>query len=244
LQDLVSILNLAGYLNIFLGCDAKMSGFMDIWNNIDAYILNVDQQLCTQNCPCHLNNTFPFTNNPSYAPYFNQWVITDQVYGATAFQDCPVDVKRSAYSNAIALDPQFDPNGNFNTQNFADYMSRVEKEFSCAGWCRTSYVNGNTGQEMILSKYLFSNINRGPPSNRGCFYAYINWVVPYLLAWGSVVMVLVGFMIIMFVMLLLLRNARKDERGQKPEEIYVVEDKGQNHEGGFRMVEDRNIVVS
>jgi hypothetical protein len=36
---------------------------------------------------------------------------------------------------------------------------------------------------------------------------------------------MVGFQIIVFAMVLLLRKARKNERGQKPEEIYVIEDK-------------------
>jgi hypothetical protein len=218
-----------------------MNGFMDIWNNIDAFILNVDQQLCSPDCPCYLTNTFPYSDNPSFSPYLNQWTLTSEAYGAVAFQNCTTSVKSSAYNNARTLNPNFDRDGTFNIQRFSDYMARVEREFNCAGWCRTSYVNGNTGQQMILSKYLFSDINRGPPVNRGCFYPYINWVVPYLLAWGSVVMVLVGFMIIMFAMLLLLRNARRDERGQKPEEIYIVEDKGRNGERGI--VEERRVVA-
>ncbi len=178
---------------------------MEIWRGIDAYLVNVDQQLCSPECPCYLTNTLPFTDNPSVVSYFNQWTLTPEIYGAVAFQNCTSTVRNSAYSGAITLDPNFDPNSEFNSLRFADYMSRIENEFNCSGWCRINYINRITGQNMVISKYLFTNINRsyiynirGPPQNQGCYYPVINWIIPYLLAWGSVTMVLVGFQVILY----------------------------------------------
>ena len=127
---------------------------------MDAYLINVDQQLCSPECPCFINNRSAFTNSPQAAPYFNQWTLTDQSYGAVAFQNCTTTVRTSAYSNAIVMDPEFDPKGSFDQVKFAEYMARIENNFECSGWCRTNYINRVTGQEMFISKYLFTNINR------------------------------------------------------------------------------------
>ena len=157
---LVKFIKLAGYLNIYYGCDARIEGFMEIWRGIDAYLVNVDQQLCSPECPCYLTNTLPFTDNPNVVPYFNQWTLTPESYGAIAFQNCTSTVRNSAYTGAITLDPNFDPNSEFNSMRFSDYMSRIENEFNCSGWCRINYINRITGQNMVISKYLFTNINR------------------------------------------------------------------------------------
>jgi hypothetical protein len=106
----------------------------------------------------------------------------NQTYGAVAFQNCTTAVKTNALQNA-KLDPDFDPTNDFNAQRFADYMGRIETQFNCAGWCQTKYISGINGQTMMMSKYLFSNINRGPPGDRGCYYRVVNWVIPYLIAW-------------------------------------------------------------
>jgi hypothetical protein len=119
----------------------------------------------------------------------------NQTYGAVAFQNCTTAVKTNALQNA-KLDPDFDPTNDFNAQRFADYMGRIETQFNCAGWCQTKYINGINGQTMMMSKYLFTNINRGPPGDRGCYYRVVNWIIPYLIAWGAVTLVMVGFQVI------------------------------------------------
>ena len=49
------------------------------------------------------------------------------------------------------------------------------------------------------------------------------------------------YQIIVFAMLILLRDARRDERGQKPEEIYVIEDKPRTDHR--RIIEERRVVI-
>ena len=42
-------------------------------------------------------------------------------------------------------------------------------------------------------------------------------------------------------MLILLKDARREERGQKPEEIYVIEDKPRTEDR--RIIEERRVIV-
>jgi hypothetical protein len=127
---------------------------------MDAYLINVDQMLCSPECPCFITNRAAFTNNPQAAPFYNQWTLTNDAYGATAFQNCTTTVRNSAYSNAVVMDSEFDPNGDFDPIRFAEYMARIENKFECSGWCKVNYINRVTGQEMFMSKYLFTDINR------------------------------------------------------------------------------------
>jgi hypothetical protein len=186
---------LAGYANMYLGCNARINGFLEIWRGMDAYLINVDQALCSLDCPCYLTNRAAYANNGQIAPYYNQWVLTSQNYDAVAFQNCTSSVKNNAYENAKVNDPDFDPNGDFNQANFADYMARIENQFECTGWCNINYINKINGQDMRISKYLFTNINRGPPMDRGCYYKVANWIIPYLIAWGTISLVIVGFQV-------------------------------------------------
>jgi len=139
-------------------------------------------------------------------------------------------------------DSEFDPKGEFREKDFAEYMARVEENFSCSGWCKINYMNKITGQEMYISKYLFTDINRGPPQERGCQHVFITWLTPYIITWGAITLVMVGFEIVLFTLMLTLKHAYRQERGQKPEEIYVVEDRNVANVG--RVVENRNYVVS
>jgi hypothetical protein len=153
-------LPLAGYANLYFGCNARITGLLEVWRGMDAYLVNVDQLLCSPECPCYITNTQAFTTNAQVAPYFNQWTLSTEPYGATSFQKCDTTVRNSAYANALVMDSDFDPNRDFDANAFADYMARLENRFQCSGWCRSSYTNRVTGQEMFISKYLFTDINR------------------------------------------------------------------------------------
>lgn len=148
------------YLNVQLGCQAYIDGIMNVWTGIDNYIQRVDQALCSDECPCAVRNTAPFTSNATISPMFNTWNITDVSYGATSFQNCSGSVKLNVYNDVVRTDPAFDPQREFNDNKFFEYMSRVEEKFHCSGWCQTRYMNTNLNKEVMISKYLFSNINR------------------------------------------------------------------------------------
>jgi hypothetical protein len=170
---------------------------MQTWRGIDTYLQRVDQALCSQACPCYFNNITGFVNNATVSPYFNQWTKTN-VPSNTAFQNCSSQVQVGVYQGAQANDAYFDPNNEFNSNNFFNYMSDAETDFQCSGWCNVTYLNTNTNTQMVMFKYLFTDVNNGPPQRLGCLNSVIEWLPPYLMAYGSVTMVLVGFQVIFY----------------------------------------------
>lgn len=178
-----------------MGCNGKFEGIMETWRGVDAYLQRVDQALCSPQCPCYFTNTTGFVNNATISPYYNQWTKSQVPPGNVAFQNCSSQVQINTYQNAVAADAYFDPKGDFDSIKFQDYMANVEREFQCSGWCNVTYTNTNTNTRMVMFKYLFTNINRGPPRRLGCLNSVIEWLPPYLMAFGSVTMVLAGFQV-------------------------------------------------
>jgi hypothetical protein len=183
-----------GWVNTFLGCNGKFNGIMETWRGVDLYLQRADQYLCSPQCPCKLTNFTDFSTNQTVAPFYNLW-NKDLTVGNTAFQNCSSQVQQRAYDEAAAGDVYFDPQKNFNQQRFAEYMARVENDFQCAGWCNVTYINTDTGNRMVMFKYLFTDVNRGPPQRLGCLDSVITWLPPYLQAFGSVALVLAAFQV-------------------------------------------------
>jgi hypothetical protein len=187
-----------GWVNTYMGCNGQFSGIMESWRGIDLYLQKVDQYLCSNDCPCYFTNTTGFVGTPQISPFYNAWVKSNVPPGNTAFQNCTGAVQKRAYQEAAAGDAYFDPEGTFNQERFSNYMANVETDFQCAGWCNVTYVNPNTGGLMVMFKYLFTDINRGPPVNLGCLDSVIQWLPPYLQAFGSVTMVIGAFQVRLF----------------------------------------------
>jgi hypothetical protein len=178
-----------------MGCNGQFSGIMESWRGIDLYLQKVDQYLCSPECPCYFTNTTSFVANPAINPFYSAWTKNNVPPGNVAFQNCSGTVQRKAYQEAAAGDAYFDPQNNFNQERFSAYMANVETDFQCAGWCNVTYVNPTTSSRMVMFKYLFTDINRGPPQNLGCLDAVIRWLPSYLQAYGSVTMVLSTFQV-------------------------------------------------
>ncbi len=88
------------------------------------------------------------------------------------------------------------------------------------------YLTPASTTPITLSKYLFSDINRGIPENVGCIQILMHWLPGYLLAWGSVAMVLFGIEIVLFALAAMLAASRKKEGGHDVvhhERIEVIE---------------------
>jgi hypothetical protein len=126
---------------------------------MDTYLINADRALCSPDCPCRLTNRAPFEGNPNTTAAFSSWTFTDQVFGATAFQNCSSAVQANVLGATAAQNPLF-PVDTFNSAEFANYMNRIETQFSCTGWCNVVYLSSASTTPIIFSKYLFSNINR------------------------------------------------------------------------------------
>jgi hypothetical protein len=211
-----SILNslftlLAGFIDIYYGCTAKINGLMDVWNGIDSYLLNADRAFCSTECPCFISNTIPFEYNSTVSSDFLSWTRTQTIEdGAINFQACPANVKRNAYIQAKQLYPLFDPDQQFNDEKFFDYMGRFENHFKCTGFCTNKYKIQESGQEFTMYKYLFTNINNGIPQHSGCLNSILQWLPTYMLAYGSVGLVLAGTQIIILILGLFLDNAKSE----------------------------------
>jgi hypothetical protein len=75
-----------------------------------------------------------------------------------------------------------------------------------------------------FQNYLF--FNRGVPQYVGCIQRLMHWLPGYLLAWGSVAMVLAGIQLVLFALALMLAASRKSEGGHDVvhhERIEVIE---------------------
>jgi len=205
-----------GFLDIYFGCNAKINGLMEVWQGLDNYLLNADRAFCSQECPCFIGNTVPFEFNTTVAPSFQKWVRTNQNGGgAINFQGCPGNVRQNVYNEAVGSNPLFDPNKQFNDQRFFDYMSRFENQFKCTGFCFNRYKNPSTNEDQTLWKYMFSDINNGVPHHSGCLNSILQWLPTYMLAYGSVGMVLAGVQIALLIIGLLLLKSRKEHREEK-----------------------------
>jgi hypothetical protein len=184
-----------GWVNTYLGCNGRFTGVMETWRGIDSYLQRVDQALCSTGCPCYITNITEFVNNATIAPFYSQWVKRNVPPGVTSFTNCSSLIQNNALQNARASDGYFDPAGDFKSDRFFDYMGNVETDFECAGWCNVTYQNTQTGNTMVMFKYMFTDINRGPPKRLGCLNSIIEWLPPYLNAFGSMTMLIVGFQV-------------------------------------------------
>jgi hypothetical protein len=206
-----------GWVNTYFGCNTPFSGVLNTWHGVDAYLHQADMRLCSQQCPCYITNVTGYVTNSTIKPYYDSWEKTTVAPGNVAFQNCSSAVQSIAYTEAKRLSPIFDKDNTFVSSSFMDYMYRVENEFQCTGWCDILYTNTNLNKRTLQYKYLFTNVNRGPPVHLGCLDQIIQWLPPYLLAWGSVVMVLLGLQIVVFTLALCQCWAReKDHEHQIP----------------------------
>jgi hypothetical protein len=206
-----------GFVNTYFGCNGKFSGIMEVWQGVDSYLQQVDQGLCGPDCPCYISNTVPFTTNPTVFPIYNRWTKSADSSAAVNFQQCSAQVQRTAYVNAVNNDKLFDPTTNFDATKFSNYMGRMENQFQCSGWCNVTYANTNTGQVDAMFKYLFSDVNMGPPQNFGCLNKFIEWLPPYLMAYGAITLLLAGLQLVVFVLALCQCCARsRDHEHQIP----------------------------
>ena len=208
-----------GYIPLTMGCNAKISGMLEIWDNMDTYLHNVDQALCSKNCPCAFNGSF--TDDMEYASIYKTWVKSNASFGPISFANCTGEVKTNVYEKTKKENEDFDIENTFDVNKFSDYMGMIEEKFNCVGWCSTSYqINKTNSTKMI--KYLFSNINNGIPQHFGCVDQVIEWLPQYLLSNGACTLVQVVFQIIIFILCIKLGNAKGEEFNKGDIEIQNV----------------------
>jgi hypothetical protein len=206
-----------GWVNTYLGCNGKYDGILGVFNGIDTYLQIADQQLCSPRCPCYINNVTGYDKNDTVKDTFANWdyspTLTTQ---ATSYTNC-TSLHEESYRLAKENNKIFDPENSFDAARFFDYMKRIEEQFKCAGWCSVGYFDPRTNKDVLMAKYLFRDVNLGPPTYFGCLNEVITWIPAYLNAWGSVVMVLFGFQLMTLILSLCQCWAReKDHEQQVP----------------------------
>lgn len=206
-----------GWARTYEGCQAQYNGVIGVFNNIDVYLQNIDQNLCSSACPCFISNATGFASNTTVSSFYNLWTKTNTGIGATAFQNCSQTLQNFAFSEAVRRDPRFDPDSTFNTEKFVEYFQRLENDWECTGWCQIEYFNPNYNRNVYISKYLFTDVNRGVPKYFGCINQVFTWISGMLQGYGSTQMVLFGTQIALFALLICQAWAReKDHENQIP----------------------------
>ena len=119
--------------------------------------------LCSQQCPCNINNSTSLDNFRRFYPQIaNTWTINNNV-GATNFPGCSSQIQQNAYDTAQLNHkkqfPTSDVNTSFELSSFYRSFAAIENTFNCTGFCQTNYINSNN-QNTTIIKFLFTNINR------------------------------------------------------------------------------------
>lgn len=199
------------FFNTFLSCNSGYDGVLALWNGVDTYLQHANNALCSPNCPCHFTNTSGFLSNINIAPYYDTWNKTNDPAGSIAFPNCSETVKVKALELTRKEDSNLEPMGTFDPDKFAGYMGFVENFFDCTGWCNTTYYDTLNNKTEVFYKYLFSDINRGPPVHTGCLMPMVNWLLPYLGAWGSLTIALSILQLIVFAFTILQCQQKSNE---------------------------------
>lgn len=201
------------YWNEYTGCDAKYDGFLAAWNSVDLYLHSVDELFCSEKCPCYFNKTtaYKFITNTESAPYYGQWTTTVSSAAPLKFQECEDEPIAEAYNNYLIRNAYFQKT--FKPKKFHKFYKKVEEFFQCTGFCATTYYNAQTGTNMKMVKYLFSDVSKGVPKHIGCLEQIMDWLWKTLNAFAAVCLVLFVVQFLLFVILVLfLVTLRREER--------------------------------
>ena len=176
-------------------CSEDYYGFFETFRYMDPYFKVADQLLCSNECPCKFYNIkayddFKYSDNGAYLDYLNNLYI-DNDNGATNFNECSFMAKASVFSK-INTNDTMKKIGQINFDDFtkfAVFYGRIEKKFKCSAWCKTSYYDEFSKEEKKYYKYIFSDINNGVVRNIGCMNRYRIWLMRFLKAYGSLILI-------------------------------------------------------
>jgi len=157
-----------GKIEEYVGCQSKYTGVLNAWNYIDTYLIKVDSNFCTADCPGYFKNPLDYTSNTNAALYYPFWTKsldeTDVAKGlaATHFQNCTAAVRQNAVNEFVTARNNAEETKGFKPDVFADYWAFIENEFECSGWCTTTYQRTVAGLPTTFGmyKYLFSGLGR------------------------------------------------------------------------------------
>ena len=168
-----------------LGCQTELTGVLQIFENIDIYLMYVNSLFCGANCKCKFSDDNSikkniFLNDEIYKEFKNDENKGD--YDIVKFQDCHNLIKDEA-RNRYLEHPKA-AKYPIDTEKFQKYFKKLEKRFKCTGWCKTAYKDPYTLDNRYIVKYLFSNIENGLPHHIGCMNKISSWLPHYVMTIG------------------------------------------------------------
>ena len=193
---------------------------------MDSYLHNVDHTLCSDKCPCFMENNLSRSDDE-----YNSWVTTNESYGAVSFKQCNLIVKQEVLDLTKENNVNFDQDNSFNMEEFAEYMGRIEEKFKCVGWCNIKYslsVNGSKSNDVYMKKYLFSDVNNGLPEHIGCVDLVIEWLPQYLLSNGACTITEACLQIAIIVMCFMLGRSKGKEEHEIIKRVNINATEKQN----------------
>ena len=176
-------------------CSEDYSGFFTTFRYMDSYFKIADQLLCSYDCPCKFNkikgyDDFKYGDNGKYYDYFKSFSI-DNDEGASNFDECKFMAKATVFGK-INTEESIKKIGKLNFDDFSKfgvYFGRIENQFKCTAWCKKSYYDEYTKENKKFYKYLFSDVSEGVVRNIGCMNHFRIWLVKYLKAYGSLILI-------------------------------------------------------
>ena len=142
----------------------QSSNFKGILTNIykiENIFYDVDEYLCSSECPCQENEIM-------------------------AFQKCENNTDKLKESISNINDKKIV--SNFELDKFLSYWSFIEEKFDCVGLCNNSYYPKERNDMTIISKYLFSE-NEDKIKNYGCIFPLSKFFYKIIISFSSLLLI-------------------------------------------------------
>ena len=156
--------NIINY-NSDLDCQSmNLKGILKDFNKFDYIFHNINNVLCSNDCPC----------------------LNDE---KKTFQQCPDLIQNDIFNQTLSNYYDKDFKENFNNNKFMSYWSKIETKFKCIWFCNISnLVIEEENTENTTSKLLFSDKNI-EIENYGCLFPMSKWFNNMILSFGSLVII-------------------------------------------------------
>ena len=142
-------------------CQASnMKGILKNMNKIENLFYDVDEYICSTDCPC--------SNN--------------QILNYEKCED------NNRLMESIALIPDKKIISNFNSEKFVSYWSFIEEKFNCIGLCNMTYFSEEKNAIIKMNKYLFSD-NENNIENYGCIYPLSDYLNKMIISFSSLLVI-------------------------------------------------------
>ena len=135
------------------------------------------------------------------------WTHTPRLGEATNFHNC---TEKAISNTEINYNKYTNNNSTLNIDTFSSWYSLFESMFDCVGFCDTVYST-EKNINIQMSKYLFTNINRGPPVYKGCLRSITEWAPERLRIYGAGSLAFVVVEIFLIVLVFSLVCSKKEK---------------------------------